>query len=154
MLVCGHFLSIHSFVIFHHFSDTPDVDIVGANLYNRYIQTDLIKTNNLQLSEEDKKKHMGDIISSDIPACRNTPLGADFLPQTVEESFGVLVCTGCYKPDAVAGGRGGKESDGDNKTYHGHRDFAYNSSLCRPVATVDDVEKAIEFILKRENFVA
>ena len=138
--------------VIYTFSDTPDVDIVGANLYNRYINQYMIRKNNAHLSDEDTKKHLGAIIDADIPACRNTPEDTDFLPQTVEESFGVLVCTGCYKPDAVAGGRGGKESDGDNKTYHGHRDFAYNSSLCKPVATVDDVEKAIEFILQREGY--
>lgn len=71
--------------------------------------------------------------------------GAEFLPQTMTEIQGVLVNTGVYKPGQSP------EKGESEKLYKGHRDFPYNNELYKPAIICEDVHKAIEYILDREQ---
>jgi len=122
--------------------DTPEVDIVGANLYQRYIDRLHKRRNNIDDEETQKNP---ELIDPELPQSRNIPPGTDFLPQTVTECQGVLVETGVYKPGQSP------EKGSTEKNYRGHRDFPYINELYKPAVIVDDVLKAIEYILDREQ---
>lgn len=120
--------------------DTPEVDIVGANLYQRYISRIRQRRINNDGSTKDP-----DLIDPELPDSRNIPAGANFSKQSIEEALPVLVCTGVYKQ--------GQEQtlEGDEKNYHGHRDFPYNPNLAKPHKICENVHEAIKYILEREQ---
>ncbi|RUS83265.1 hypothetical protein EGW08_008988 [Elysia chlorotica] len=116
----------------YFFGDNPSVDIVGANLYDRYIKR-----------QEDPNGY-------ELPFSRLIP-ETDYLhKQTVEHCHSILVGTGVYKhcPEEVH-----KTMSTTSKThvYHGHRDIAYEEDLSKPYKYVEDVHEGIEYILKRER---
>ena len=125
-------------------SDTPEVDIVGTNLYQRYV-TRLHKRKDGEINNGDKDSKQADSYDPELPESRNVPTGSNFNTQTVTQSMGVLVCTGVYKPGVE------KDMEGDEKNYHGHRDFPYNAKLYKPTKTVEDVDDAVRYILEREG---
>jgi len=128
--------------------DTPDVDIVGANLYQRYINRLNYRRNNQEIADQGTSDDTGkcsEELDPELPLSRNIPVGTDFEKQTIEECHGILVCTGVYKPGMES------EKEGDEKNYHGHRDFPRIPSLLKPYKTVDDVYDAISLILEKEQ---
>jgi HAD superfamily hydrolase (TIGR01456 family) len=134
--------------------DTPEVDIVGANLYQRYL-TRLHKRQDghakiCPTSEENGLLPAKENCEWDpeLPGSRNAPSGSHFNQQTVSQSLGVLVCTGVYQPGVE------KDTEGDEKNYHGHRDFPYNAKLYQPTRIATDVEEAVRYILEREGVAA
>ena len=79
--------------------DTPDADIVGSNLYDRYIKRLHARTGNqingnMQAQETTNKDPDHD---PELPDSRNMPPGTKFHKQTVNDFMGLLVCTGAYK---------------------------------------------------------
>jgi len=124
--------------------DTPEVDIVGSNLYQRYI-TRLHKRINGEICNGNKDSKHDETFDPELPESRNVPAGSSFNSQTVSHSLSVLVCTGVYTPGVE------KDMEGDEKNYHGHRDFPYNAKLYKPTKTCNDVEEAIQYILERES---
>ncbi len=66
--------------------DNPDVDIVSANMYRRYVQS-------LHGDENGNTEQ-----TKALPMSRMLPTGAKFMPQTVTHSEGILVGTGIYNP--------------------------------------------------------
>ena len=128
--------------------DTPESDIVGSNLYQRYVDRLITRRNNNDLDTLDKDAKLAELIDPELPESRNVPTSAKFLKQTVEDVISILVCTGVYKPGISP--EPGKE-EVDEKCYHGHRDFPQITELYKPRKTCDNVEKAIDFILEREQ---
>ena len=142
-------------------SDTPDADIVGANLYQRFIErlhrrrNEQTTTSASMTSQADTRDvNSNDVIEStkrdveydsEIPLCRNIPSGTELKPQTVQSMQSVLVCTGVYQPGASFSREGGE------KNYHGHRDFAFNPALYKPTTTRASVYEAVEYILQQEG---
>ena len=124
------------------------MDIVGSNLYQRYVNRLITRNNNNEADPSDKEAKLAELIDPQLPGSRNIPTSAVFSKQTVEEVTSVLVCTGVYKPGVNP--EPGKE-EGDEKNYHGHRDFPKITELYRPTTTVDDVSAAIDYILDREQ---
>lgn len=124
--------------------DTPEVDIVGTNLYQRYV-TRLHKRIDGEICNGNKDSKNDEAYDSELPESRNVPTGTTFNAQAVTQSMGVLVCTGVYKPGVE------KDMEGDEKNYHGHRDFPYNAKLYKPTKTVEDVYEAIQYILEKEG---
>ena len=118
------------------------MDIVGANLYQRYIDRLHTRLSNNEI-DNDTAKDAG-LVDPELPSSRNIPADASLSKQTVEEIEGVLVCTGVFKPDR-------ERNESDEKHYHGHRDFPPNSELYKPSKTTSDVETAIEYILQKEG---
>lgn len=119
--------------------DTPDSDIVGANLYQRYVRR-----------MEERRKNKADPSADpsydpELPQCRNVPADAHLHPQSADSVVPLLVCTGVFKPGE------NKYRENEEKFYHGHRDFAPNPALYKPARTQNDVCNAIEFILEKEG---
>jgi HAD superfamily hydrolase (TIGR01456 family) len=160
--------------------DTPDSDIVGSNLYQRYVDRAAARrrlTDNIEswTASVFKDSLLADDHDPDLPASRNVPLDVRFHRQTVESVESVLVLTGVYRPpaaahsgtvrtvseDSGAGSSSSEEDDEegdddavDNDYYHGHRDFPNNAELRKPTTIRDDVCSAIEYILQKESFLA
>ncbi|XP_071083455.1 haloacid dehalogenase-like hydrolase domain-containing 5 isoform X1 [Haliotis cracherodii] len=117
--------------------DNPNVDIYGANLYDRYLQ-----------KVWNNKKNGNDVTTQQgLPSSRHIPSNVDLHEQTVERCHSLLVGTGVYqhKPEVT-------EMDDDNeKTYHGHRDINNEPHLSQPSKFVQDVDVGIQHILEVEN---
>ena len=104
------------------YRDNREVDIVGANLYQRYINT------------------TGDSSSQAIPQARKIPETLSSLqPSTVRTVQGILVRTGVYQEQSP------------NLSFHSHRDFTVDDDLLNPHHICDDIEQAIDFVLELES---
>lgn len=123
--------------------DTPEVDIVGGNLYQRYIRRLHTRRSNMESNKE--REDMGEM-DPELPQSRNMPHGTNLSKQTVSSIESILVTTGVYKPGQSP------EKEGDEKNYHGHRDFPRITELYKPSILVDTVADAIDYILEKENF--
>lgn len=95
--------------------DNPNVDIVGANLYSRYLKQ-FWRT-------RDHNGNLDDVNNGDIPACRKLPRSRDIPEHTVREMESILVGTGVYSPDDVID---------EEPVYYGHRDFADEPEMTKP----------------------
>ncbi|KAK6177275.1 hypothetical protein SNE40_015404 [Patella caerulea] len=118
--------------------DNPNVDIVGANLYDRYIRS---------LSNHENGNSTDNDAVNSLPSSRLIPSNVELHEQTVERCHSVLVGTGVYNPAKI-------EADNQNAhkvpIYHGHRDIADEPHLAMPSKYVSDVYHGIQHILERE----
>jgi len=139
----------------YFFGDNPHVDIVGANLYDRYIKRNSISVNNNPLinptsevngNSSDDACSTSSLDSAELPSSRLIPEGVELHEQTVEDCLSMLVGTGVYKHGTEVNKKG---PDGQF-IYHGHRDIAHEPHLTQPHKYVHDVHKGIEYILERE----
>nr|KAG5705605.1 hypothetical protein BaRGS_034803 [Batillaria attramentaria] len=126
----------------YFFGDNPHVDIVGANLYDRYIKQNALNLANG--NESDGSTSSTD--SSGLPSSRVIPANADLHDQTVEHCYSMLVGTGVYK----AGTEMNKKGPDGKVIYHGHRDIAHEPHLTQPHKFVHDVHDGIDYIFERE----
>jgi len=126
--------------------DTPEVDIVGANLYQRYINRLSTRLQNNVIDDDDKTGKSVELVDPELPESRNVPTGAKFVKQTVETCDGLLVCTGCYNPEIRA------EVEGDEKNYQGHRDFPRITELYKPAKILNDVDGCIDYIFEKQEY--
>ncbi|XP_052780881.1 haloacid dehalogenase-like hydrolase domain-containing 5 isoform X2 [Mya arenaria] len=118
--------------------DNPNVDIVGANLYNRYLQRTISNQENGNTQDE---------TSHNLPTCRSIPRSISMCAQTVRSIESVLVGTGVFDPNKKTG------NDDADDVYHGHRDIMHEPELAKPSQFVPDVCHGIMHILKQEKFV-
>ena len=86
------------YFLLDNYRDTPDADIVGSNLYDRYIKRLHSRTGNqingnVQREETSNKDPDHD---PELPDSRNMPPETKFHRQTVKDFMGLLVCTGMY----------------------------------------------------------
>lgn len=117
----------------YFFGDNPHVDIVGANLYDRYI-----------------KRKDSNANSVDLPASRLIPTSEEMSKQTAEECLSLLVGTGVYKyvpEETTASCSESTKTD----VYHGHRDVAHEPELTKPYKFVPDVNEGIRYIFRKEG---
>jgi len=144
-------------------SDTPEVDIVGSNLYQRYVdrtsRSDRDNNSGRETADHKDFDQHGDV---ELPACRSVPPLAAFHRQTVDSVVPILVRTGVYQeptnpspPLAPCSEDGeGEEGDGgvgDERDFQGHRDLPNSAELRKPECVCDDVAAAIDYILGREE---
>lgn len=141
----------------YFFGDNPHVDIVGANLYDRYIKQSVLNSSNNNNNMEDTSSTHSDDASSTtsssstdaLPSSRLIPTSVPLNDQTVEQCLSLLVGTGVYKHGTEVNRKG---ADG-KIVYHGHRDIAHEPQLTEPHKYVHDVELGINYILARETVV-
>ncbi|XP_076447828.1 haloacid dehalogenase-like hydrolase domain-containing 5 isoform X2 [Babylonia areolata] len=143
----------------YFFGDNPHVDIVGANLYDRFIkQQTFTTTNNNNIMEDSSSNHSDDTCSTtsstdsatSLPSSRLIPTTVKLNEQTVEHCLSMLVGTGVYKHGTDINR---KATDG-KIVYHGHRDIAHEPQLTEPHKYVHDVDLGIDYIFARETVVA
>lgn len=130
-------LTLCNNAVTYSYRDNPDVDVMGANLYDRYLQR--VWSNPADSDDDD------DIHKDHMPECRAIPKSPTLYKQTVRSMESVLVGTGVFKPGTNLGSKG-------PNVYHGHRDIENEPELTKPSRFSDDVYHGIEYILKRENF--
>lgn len=111
-------------VVFH-FRDTPEADVVGCNLYQRYIDKESLSDN------------------------RKIPDTTKLKKQTVKEVLSILVCTGIYRPGIWP--EPDSDDDGDEESTEGREDFPRDIQLYTPTKVVNDVEDAVKYILKDQQ---
>ncbi|KAH9504983.1 Haloacid dehalogenase-like hydrolase domain-containing 5 [Bulinus truncatus] len=114
----------------YFFGDNPNVDIVGANLYDRFI-----------------KRKDSNANSVELPVSRLIPESDILHEQTVEDCHSMLVGTGVYKfrPEEEI------TTTETIEVYHGHRDIAHEPELSKPHKFVHDVNEGIDFIFRKES---
>ncbi|GFO29069.1 cat eye syndrome critical region protein 5 [Plakobranchus ocellatus] len=117
----------------YFFGDNPSVDIVGANLYDRYI-----------------KRRDSNGNAYELPVSRLIPQLDDLHEQTVEDCHSMLVGTGVYKHHPQEEQKSSSPTS-KSHVYHGHRDIAHEADLSTPHKYVHDVYEGIEYIFKRES---
>ncbi|KAL3306926.1 Haloacid dehalogenase-like hydrolase domain-containing 5, partial [Cichlidogyrus casuarinus] len=124
----------------YFFGDNPEVDILGANLYNNFVSRNR-RLNVRRLSKEER----GCIFQScsSIVSSRNIP-EEDLLPQTARIMYSVLVHTGVYKPLDRAGKH-------QQFSTHCHRDFQGASDLVLPTYEASTVLDGVMHILHENN---
>uniref|UniRef100_A0ABM5GE56 Haloacid dehalogenase-like hydrolase domain-containing 5 n=1 Tax=Pogona vitticeps TaxID=103695 RepID=A0ABM5GE56_9SAUR len=110
--------------------DNPMADVYGANLYNRYLQTQA-KVSVTTMAAESKEQRNHNVCSAE--SCQS-----------------ILVCTGVYSPY-------GDVPTDCNKSmletvFHGHRDFHFDPSLVEASHVVHDVNDAVELVFQKENW--
>ncbi|XP_021370280.1 haloacid dehalogenase-like hydrolase domain-containing 5 isoform X1 [Mizuhopecten yessoensis] len=111
--------------------DNPQVDIVGANLYDRFLK---------------QNKNGNGHIHKPLPRSRSIPCSEHLMEQTVLAMESLLVGTGVYNAEKES-----KKTDNDD-VYHGHRDIMHEPDLARPTRYVKDVYHGLQHILEQENF--
>lgn len=146
------------------------MDVVGTNLYQRYVDRLHKRLNNqmdvnLELDLVDDADNAGDVsqgqgrghlkralsYDTELPQSRNVPLSAALQPQTIGQAQAVLVCTGVYRPTTDNDSTMTLSED-DEKHYQGHRDFPNNPALYKPSRIVSDVFEAVSLIADIEQF--
>lgn len=128
------------------FSDTPEVDIAGCNLYQKYLDRSKDKRQTTNL-DDFPESQLQELLDPHLPESRSVPSDATFCPQTIERVVPLLVCTGVYRH-----GTDQEPGVADGRWHHGHRDFPKNPELDKPAKICSDVDHAIDYILERENF--
>ena len=96
--------------------DNPNVDIVGANLYDRYLTRAWLNKDN------------GNFVSDPectLPLSRSIPSNVILNEQTVRSMESVLVGTGVFNPNKETGHE-------EDDVYHGHRDILHEPQLAKP----------------------
>jgi len=120
------------------YRDNMEADILGANLYRRYLSGVV------------------------VPEPRRLPSGAALLPQTVRRVESILVSTGVHRSNVDSGGQQTAVGDdlgsvagdlGPARQGHCHRDFVDDVSpeLFLPTLSVDTVSDAVGYILQQQQ---
>ncbi|XP_041349807.1 haloacid dehalogenase-like hydrolase domain-containing 5 [Gigantopelta aegis] len=125
--------------------DNPNVDIYGANLYNRYLRN---------VWDNYRNGNVNNRASSGLPKSRIIPDHPDLHEQTVEQCHALLVGTGVYQHTENDNTETAEDMNHneDKTVYHGHRDIDHDPDLSKPQRFVADVEFAIKHILEKEDF--
>ncbi|CDS40148.1 cat eye syndrome critical region protein 5 [Echinococcus multilocularis] len=125
----------------YFFGDNPEVDILGANLYNMYLRRYRRLSGGRDVSApEQSQLHMKAAVASS----RTVPADATFLPQTCRGVEAILVQTGVYKP--------GDRQAIRSKPLHCHRDFMGAVDLILPTFEAANVLEGIKLLLVEESF--
>ena len=121
--------------IYIYFRDNPNVDIIGCNLYERYLK---------DTWKNQRTGSRNNSVSRSLPKCRSIPRDVNLYEQTITSVESLLVETGVYNPEK-------EPASAQERVYHGHRDIEYEPELAKPSKIVADVEKGIRYILEKEN---
>lgn len=133
-----------------YFSDNPETDIYGANLYDRYLQK-----RNYQLRTKSKKRvSAGVIATSDIESddeesvssVVNTIEGDKSESNYAMSCQSILVCTGVY-----CSSRDYVTYDNKRPSNHNHRDFVLDPQLKQPNYVVQNVHEAVKLVFQKEQ---
>lgn len=135
--------------------DNPDVDIYGANLFNRTLEKKMAIRR-----EQEKRKLMKK--QKSLSSDSEIQWGGDsYLPDDqialeklepnqigCESCESILVCTGVYSAsrDYVS-----QNSTREMLLHHNHRDFIMDQNLRKPSVIVHNVHEAVQSIFEKEG---
>ncbi|XP_066490386.1 haloacid dehalogenase-like hydrolase domain-containing 5 [Tiliqua scincoides] len=115
--------------------DNPMADIYGANLYNRYLQSQ--PEVNITAMAPDPQRE-------DNLKMQSVSVGS------AKSCWSILVCTGVYtRQGDVPADQGGSITE---TVFHGHRDFQFDPKLVDASHVVSDVNEAVELVFQKENW--
>lgn len=151
MLIIPYLLEIMFYLCCY--SDNPETDIYGANLYDRYLQK-RARTKSTMLKQK-YAQQSGDIgVGSEIE--EDTDSDDDELanPSQDNEMDGnyatscrsILVCTGVY-----CSSRDYVTYDSSRPSNHNHRDFVLDPELKQPKHVTQNVFDAVKFVFGKEG---
>lgn len=129
--------------------DNLMTDIYGANLYNRYLEERIARTNPKAVA----KIAAATGSTTAVPEVHEADnmWESEFALPSATSCKSVLVCTGVYNPKAQV------PTDANQcikeTVFHGHRDFRFDPALVEPGHIVKDVLEAVELIFEQEKFV-
>lgn len=136
--------------------DNPMADIYGANLYNRYLQT-----NRHTHAQRHAEGGAGEVDAQSKAAKNGYQMSASELGRKVgtyvvgsdlpEGCSSILVCTGVYCKDQELPSDH-SETVTEQRIFHGHRDFRFDPSLTQPSFVVHDVKEAVELVFQQEGW--
>lgn len=131
--------------------DNPLADIFGANLYKRKLaEAKALETKLRSMTSSSDKFPAPSASSSGSNHFNQLRRGFTTSNETtnqhhVKEAVSVLVCTGIFSPTP-------KEDLTKPMVWHCPRDVKFEESLAQPDKIVDDVDVALDWIFKRENY--
>ncbi|XP_018543201.1 haloacid dehalogenase-like hydrolase domain-containing 5 [Lates calcarifer] len=118
--------------------DNLMTDIYGANLYNRYLAQQQAA---MMTSTKLVAQGTGSQVTIAAPE--------EELVSAASQCRSILVCTGVYNPHSpLPSDRGTAITE---TVFHGHRDLVLEPGLVEPSHVVEDVEAAVDLLLKREG---
>lgn len=123
----------------YFFGDNPDVDVLGANLYNNFLRRFRHLSGSDRTRNDEDAQHQRASVSNS----RMMPSQAALLPQTARVIDAILVHTGVYRPGDMEQKRG---------TSYCHRDFQGATDLVLPTFEVENCMDGIEMVLAEHNF--
>ena len=126
-------------------SDNPDVDIYGANLFNRYLQKKLIKCAASKVPKTVLRQGAEIIEHDDERSAegQNCEMAENTEHIGAYSCASVLVSTGVYQNNS----RRSLRQD------HVHRDFIMDPELRKPTMEVNDVLEAVQFVFENESMI-
>uniref|UniRef100_A0A8C6UUT9 Zgc:77375 n=1 Tax=Neogobius melanostomus TaxID=47308 RepID=A0A8C6UUT9_9GOBI len=129
--------------------DNLMTDIYGANLYNRYLEERIARTNPKAVAKIAAATGTATTVPEVDEA--DNMWESEFALPSATSCKSILVCTGVYNPNAEV------PTDANQcikeTVFHGHRDFRFDPALVEPGHIVNDVMDAVELIFEQEKFV-
>ncbi|CAH8549172.1 unnamed protein product [Dicrocoelium dendriticum] len=122
----------------YFFGDNPDVDVLGANLYNNFLRRFRHLSGGDKHGNDEHAQHQ----RVSVAQSRTVPPQADLLPQTARGIDAILVQTGVYSPNVKL----------QNRANYCHRDFQGATDLVLPTFEVKDCLEGIQMVLQLQNF--
>jgi len=137
-------------------------DIYGANLYNRYLEERVGGKSQKRAVAKMAANATSTTTTMTTTTTKSTGAEMDHAWQSELASpsatrcKSVLVCTGVYNPSVeVPSSSSSSAADQHIRetVFHGHRDFRFDPELVAPGHVARDVNEAVDFIFRQENFV-
>ncbi|KAM3622058.1 uncharacterized protein V6R79_019889 [Siganus canaliculatus] len=128
----------HKLTTIYAVGDNLMTDVYGANLYNRYLaqQHSAVMPKAKLVAQGSRTQVTIEVSEEEL-----TPAAA--------HCRSILVCTGVYSPHSPLPSN---QSNSVTETvFHGHRDLVLEPDLVEPSHVVEDVEAAVDLLLRREN---
>merc|ERR1711862_51783 len=131
--------------------DNPNVDIMGANMYNRY----------LKAKHSRRQSQAGNLR---LPAARALHFNETLTEQTATTMYSLLVGTGVFNPNSITeettttttttttNANLNTATPNPGTPYHGHRDIENRPALTKPTKYCPDVYHADKFMFQQEGF--
>uniref|UniRef100_A0A8C4GIF0 Cat eye syndrome critical region protein 5 homolog n=1 Tax=Dicentrarchus labrax TaxID=13489 RepID=A0A8C4GIF0_DICLA len=139
----------HPVTSLYAIGDNLMTDIYGANLYNRYLEERVARTNPKAIAKMVTATGSATTVPQEEEI--DNMWESELALPAATSCKSVLVCTGVYNPNAEV------PSDASHcikeTVFHGHRDFRFDPALVEPGHIVQDVAEAVDLIFEQEKFV-
>ncbi|KAG7262619.1 hypothetical protein CRUP_017194 [Coryphaenoides rupestris] len=150
----------HPITSLYAIGDNLMTDIYGANLYNRYLEERVGGKSQKAVAKMavNATSTITTTTTKSTAAEMDHAWQSELASPSATRCKSVLVCTGVYNPSVeVPSSTSSSSSSADQHiretVFHGHRDFRFDPELVAPGHVARDVDEAVDFIFRQENFV-